>query len=222
MRDKDYVKQDIFDKKYPIVSKQGENGELISTIYIMEEIGAPWEFAEILAFLDTAVEGDTITFKYATPGGRLDATIALMNSFITCKAILIGHVIGEVASAGTMLLMKMDDIVVFPWGSLMIHNYSGGSYGKGGEINDRIAFETPFLKRFYRDTYKTFLTKKECLKVSADNDKYMGADEIIERWGKVIVRREKRMEEAKQKAQEDAINQGIADSREFLKTHDTE
>jgi ATP-dependent protease ClpP protease subunit len=45
------------------------------------------------------------------------------------KAKVIGQLSGTVASAGTLITMACDEIVVTPHLSFMIHNYSGGMAG---------------------------------------------------------------------------------------------
>jgi len=206
----------IFEKKYPIITTEGENGALNSTIYITQEIGAPHEIVEIVALLTAAEDGDTATFKFNTPGGRLDTTLMALDAFASTKALLIGEIVGEVASAGTMWVMAMDDIIVSEWGSMMIHNYTGGIYGKGYELKTRMEFETPFLESFMYGTYKHFLTKKEIGRIVTDKDIYMGANEIMGRWSVVMGKRQKRAEKRIVSQEATNIANGITEARAFL------
>jgi len=210
-----------FDKKYPAIATEVD-GRYTTTIYILRGIEAPEEFVEVLAVMAAAQEGDTITFKFNTSGGRLDSTLMLMDAMESCKAVLVGEIVGEVASAGTMLAMKMDHLRAAKWGSMMIHNYSGGMYGKGGEQKVQAEFSLPFLERFFHDVYKDFLTKKERKKVIKDQDMYLDAQDIEERFEKVLTKRQERVTKKVEELNKAAIKQGIEEAFAFLDEHSDE
>ncbi len=211
---------DIFDKPYPMLTTEGENGALNTTIHITREIGPAHDFIEAVSLMAAAEPQDTITFKFNTPGGCLDTTLMLLAAFENCKALLHGDVVGEVASAGTMLLMEMDSISVSKWGSIMIHNYSGGVYGKGHELQARMDFEKTHLPALFNDIYRPFLTKAECAHVLAGGDLYFNATEIMGKWELVNKKRQKMLSKKLQKEAQCQIEDGIIQSRKFLEEHD--
>jgi len=191
----------LWDSYVPIVTTSTPQG-LLSVIHIVNEIVAPKEYVEVISLLEAAKPEDVVIFNLNTPGGSLATTMMILDAMEVCDATLVARISGEVASAGTMIVMACDNIEIAKWGSLMIHNYSGGLYGKGHELKARLDFEHPHLTAFFHDLYRPFLSKKECNLILEGADKYMNATEIIERWGKVTKRREKQQEKALQEEQD--------------------
>ena len=213
---------DLWDKYVPIISVDAGDGSFHTTVHIVDAIGEPRLYTELLSLLENAKEEDTIMFNLNTPGGRLDTTTMLIDALDTTLATTIGKITGEVASAGTMIAMAMDDLQTTPFGSMMIHNYSSGLFGKGNELKSRMDFETPHLAFIFHSVYKNFLSKKERLKVISGDDKYMAATEIDLRWAKVQGKRQKafdKMNVEAEKANTEALldhlaNQGYTITKE--------
>jgi ATP-dependent protease ClpP protease subunit len=205
----------IFEKDYPAITIEDGNN-FKTTIHICKEIEGPEKFIEILSVINSAEEGDTIIFNLNTPGGRSDTTIMLLDALDDCKALLIGKVSGEVASAGTMLLMAMDEIQVATWGNLMIHNYSQGMFGKGGEIAKRMKFEIPHLSKMYHSLYSDFLTEEEIDTVVNDGDIYCDKQDILIRWSNVIKTREALAKEHLDLEQEKYIEDLVTQAKNVL------
>lgn len=194
----------LWDRYVPIMTTQKPDGTLESVVHIIDVIAEPRQYTELVSLLRAAQEGDTVIFNLNTPGGALDTTLMICDAIENTEATVKGRVTGSVASAGTILVMSMDELEVANFGSMMIHNYSGGVFGKGHEIEAQTKFEIPFLKKFFHETYKTFLNKDERNAVIGGHDHYMAEDEIIERWGKLQARRDKligQFMEAQNKAQ---------------------
>ena len=180
----------IIGTKHPIVSRDID-GKKISTVYLLDEVGHPIEFVELLILLESSKEGDEIYFKLGTPGGRADTAIMLCDAFLHTKALLIGEVVGEIASAGTVLLMAMDNIRIAKHARVMIHYYSNNIQGKGNEIVDRVVFESEHYTYLFTELYRPFLTKSECQAVINGKDMFINAEDTTKRWGRVMKRRKK-------------------------------
>jgi ATP-dependent protease ClpP protease subunit len=67
----------------------------------------------------------------------------------------------------------------------MVHNYSGGTQGKGHEIVDYINFSDKSLKSTFKAIYKTFLTDKELTEIIKGKDMWLDAEQTRERWARV-------------------------------------
>jgi hypothetical protein len=80
----------------------------------------------------------------------------------------------------------------------MIHNYSGGTFGKGGEMMDQLTFESKWSENLFRDAYTDFLSAQEIKDVLKGQDLWLSADQVVER---LNARQELR------KAQEEASKQ---------------
>jgi len=194
----------LFSKHVPMVSTDVGNDTIRTVVHLVKEVIEPAAYTELITILDNATPNDVIIFNLNSPGGRLDSTVMIMDAMEHTEATTVGRITGDIASACTMIAMKVDNLEVAKWGSMMIHNYSNGLFGKGGEIKTQVAFEIPFLEKFFMDTYRPFLTKKECKIVVGDKDIYMDSTEIMQRWEAVELKRAK--QELKAIAEADETN----------------
>lgn len=176
--------------------------ELAFNIYITDVITGPEDYINVFDILINAREDETIRFILSTPGGRLDTINKIRGLAELTKARTIA-VIGDVASAGTILALSFDDIVVMPNIEFFIHNYSGGVGGKGHELYAHAAFLQKEMPKIFEDFYKVFLSPEEISDVLSGQDLYLNAEEVEERWEKVLMHRESLMSEANKEAQEE-------------------
>lgn len=176
--------------------------ELAFNIYITDVITGPEDYINVFDILINAREDETIRFILSTPGGRLDTINKIRGLAELTKARTIA-VIGDVASAGTILALSFDDIVVMPNIEFFIHNYSGGVGGKGHELYAHAAFLQKEMPKIFEDFYKVFLSPEEISDVLSGQDLYLNAEEVEERWEKVLIHRESLMSEANKEAQEE-------------------
>ena len=182
--------KDIWSKQYPILSTQAGCDKLHTRIYITTALGDPHSVIEIVEVLKAAKEQDTVEFILSTPGGDAYTAMFILDAILTCQASIHGRVVGDVASAGTMLLMAMDTIEVSTWGSIMIHAWSGSNgVLKANEHKARYKFDLPHFESFFRDVYDTFLSSDEIESVLAGTDIFMARDEILQRWESVMAAR---------------------------------
>ena len=136
--------------------------------------------------LENAKPGSEVKLYLNTPGGVVDTALMLADAIRRSKAKIVAHLAGTVASAGTLIIMACDDIIVAPFTSFMIHNYSGGAVGKGHELKARQAFVDKQLNEAFKAFYLGFLTEEEMTQVIDGTDFWMGADEIQERWNNYL------------------------------------
>ena len=97
-------------------------------------------------------------------------------------------------SAATMIFMCADNFEITPHCLFMMHNYSGGIFGKGGEIYDQAVFERKWSKDFLSFIYKHFLTEKEVESLLDNKDLWLSSDEVRARCQKLV---EARLKERK-------------------------
>lgn len=167
----------IWELPVPYISTENE-----THAYITEEIGAPSEYDELCYLLRSAPKGHTFHLHINTPGGVIDSALAITAAIKASQAHIIGHLAGTVASAGTMISMACNELIIEPHLSFLIHNYSGGIHGKGGELKARQAHDEQVLKDVFEDFYTNFLTPEEIAEVIEDKDMWMGTAEVQRRW----------------------------------------
>jgi hypothetical protein len=63
----------------------------------------------------------------------------------------------------------------------MIHNYSGGAFGKGGEMMDQLTFECKWAETLFNEAYADFLSAQEIKDVLKGQDLWLSALQVIER-----------------------------------------
>jgi len=176
---------DIFDKLYPILSTQ-EGAGATHRVYINTYLEGPETFSEILGLLATAPDTDTIIFIINNGGGFLSSLLQIRDAISRCACPVVAEIAGTVASAATMLALSCDDIYVADHTTFMIHNFSGGSIGKGGEIRTEVPHLLATTDAVFKEVYHKFLTKKEIKRVLQDRDIYLTSQEVRERFAKVI------------------------------------
>jgi ATP-dependent Clp protease protease subunit len=169
----------IWDLEVPVVNDV-ENKSI--KIYLTGAIEEPYTYNEMCYLLDTASEDTIVDIYLNTPGGIIDSAFMIANSIANCKAKVIGHLSGTVASAGTLISMTCDELKLTPHLSFMIHNYSGGMAGKGHEMKARQKFTDDHLNEAFKSFYSGFLSAEEMDKVIEGTDLWMGTEEVTERW----------------------------------------
>lgn len=95
-------------------------------------------------------------------------------------------------SAATMIFLQGHSMQITPFSLFMLHNYSGGAFGKGGELYDNIMFERTWSKEFLHEVYKDFLTSNEIESFLENKDIWMGHKEAETRCVKMMKAREAR------------------------------
>lgn len=163
-------------------------------IYLTSEITGPDDYVNVYDTFLNAQEGDTIRILLSTPGGRLDTTnkIIGLGQITQARTVAIAN---DVASAGTILSLAFDDLVILPHSEFMIHAASSGSWGKYHEVLAGVKFWEKEMPKYFHNYYKDFLTPEEIDSIIAGNDIYLNADEVEERWENVLKARDKELAE---------------------------
>lgn len=170
-------KTSIWDQTVPIV----RTGSHIDA-YICDGIGEPFDYAELYHTLRQLKAYETVTLYVNTPGGMIDSAFMVIDAMKTSEATITARLTGTVASAGTMLALAADELIVADHTSFMIHNYSAGMMGKGHEMKARQEFTDKSLNEAFKAFYNGFLTSAEMDEVIDGKDMWMGKDEILTRW----------------------------------------
>lgn len=198
-----YDMNDPFAKKFPIIQQPEENGGITYIVYIFEEIGEPRDFTELLSVFDVAESNDRIILKLNTPGGQLDSTISILDGIANTSATVIAEIVGDVASAGTIIALACHGFYVAPHSEFMCHNFSGGLYGKGHELKARSKFMHNNIEDLMRKTYHKFLTRKEIESLIKGEDFYFGKEEVEERLNRLVEYRQKKQDKEAKRQEDD-------------------
>lgn len=175
-------KNSVFDNYVPIISTKNT-----TTVYLTDVIESPSLYNETCYRLDNASSFEKFYIYINTPGGILDAAIMLVNSIKNTKALTIAKLSGTVASAGTIIALACKQLEIADHTAFMVHNYSGGLYGKGHELKAHQEFVDANLNKSFSSFYAGFLTPSEIKKVIDGKDYWMNKDEVLARLGKRTV-----------------------------------
>lgn len=178
-----------YEKYVPIIEVDLPAGKLYK-IYITKMITEPSKYDEMCTVLSSCNDGDKVEVHLTTPGGYLDSANRIVSHLTSTNAETLAVLSGCVASAGTLITLACDNAVMTPYSTFMIHNYSGGAYGKGHELEADINHMQKIYKEMTADSYQHFLSKKEIKTVIKGGDYYFDMDEFNTRWDKVLKARE--------------------------------
>lgn len=173
----------VWDLAVPIVNDTKKKN---IKVYLTGAIDEPCEYNELCYLLNTADNKTTIELFINTPGGIVDSAFMIANAIADSKAWIVAHLSGTVASAGTIITMACDELVLTPHLSFMIHNYSGGMAGKGHEMKARQKFVDDHLNDAFRSFYSGFLSEEEMDSVINGSDLWMSTQEVADRWDQKV------------------------------------
>lgn len=185
-------------------------------IYLSGEITNPEDYTEILQALNEAQEGDNITIHMNSGGGQVRTAMQIVNAIRQTKAVVTGSLEAECHSAMTYIFLSCDQWLVHPNSLMLIHNYSGGNYGKGYEGLEATKNIYAWITKIMQDVYKGFLTEDEIKTVCSDKDIWLHSEEIMSRLDKVVEMREEAAERAEAE-QEEALLEKLLEQVDIMK-----
>jgi len=155
-------------------------GNLI-TIYISGTIEPPEKYIGCIDAIRNANETDVIRIHINSPGGDLFTTIQFIRAIAESSAMVICSAEGACMSAATMLFLSGQRFEISEHCLFMFHNYSGGTFGKGGEMYDQLVNERKWSENIIRKVYEGFLTEPEIRSILDNKDIWMEGKEVMKR-----------------------------------------
>lgn len=121
----------------------------------------PSSYAELIALLNFAEEGDTIQIEINNSGGNLLTALQISNAMRACKAHIITHLNVEASSAAGIIFLSGGSYVVGKYGSILIHEGTFGLAAKPSDMRKHVEFYNNQLDRVIKDVYSEILTEEE-------------------------------------------------------------
>jgi len=188
----------------PYAYKQQQIVRTVHHFYVSSLIEEALKYTDMVFRIQTAGPDDVIFMHLNTVGGYMDAGIQIINAMKSSNAHVIASIEGEVSSMGTFIFLAADEFIVHDNSSMMIHNYSGGVFGKGHEQIAALESATTWSRDFMHRMYIPFLSEEEVDRVIAGADVYMHPPEIRERLVNMV-----EIMIAEQEAEEKAAAEGV-------------
>jgi ATP-dependent protease ClpP protease subunit len=156
------------------------------TIYLSGQIESPENYTACFDSIRNADEDDIIRIHINSPGGDLFTTIQFIRVMTECKGTVICSAEGACMSAATMIFLCADMYEISEHCLFMFHNYSGGTFGKGGEMYDQLINERKWSEKIIHKMYGGFLTDAEISSILENKDIWMEGEEVMRRLEKRI------------------------------------
>lgn len=153
----------------------------LHTFYLSGSIEEPSEYVSWFEIMRNAGEGDVIQIHINSYGGDLFTAIQFLRAIADTQAHVICSVEGACMSAATMIFLCADTFEVSEHSIFMFHNYSGGTFGKGGEMIDQLVHERKWSEHLLKRIYAEFLTESEVESLLANKDIWMDGDAVLKR-----------------------------------------
>jgi ATP-dependent Clp protease, protease subunit len=168
--------------------------------YLSDEIGDSSEYSSWFQEIRNTRPSDVIKIHINSPGGNLFTAIQFLQALAETEAHVIASVEGMCMSAATMIFLAADEFQISPHSMFMFHNYSGGSFGKGGEMYDNVMHERKWSEKLLTDMYLGFLTKGEIDSLLGNKDIWMDCNEVVVRLKKrEAIRKKQELADSKKK-----------------------
>jgi ATP-dependent protease ClpP protease subunit len=152
--------------------------------YISGEIESPECYIDIFDIARHARRDDTLKFYINSFGGDLFTAIQFLRVLSETDALVIVSIEGACMSAATLLFLAADQVEITPHSSIMLHDYSSGTYGKGGDIHRQILHERKWSETLFREVYEDFLTPEEITSMLNGKEIWLDSDDVMERMQK--------------------------------------
>lgn len=159
--------------------------------YLSGAITQPDDYVEWFDTIRNATENDTVKIYINSQGGVVDTAIQFMRVLSETEAHVICSVEGSCMSAATMVFLCAQEFEITPFSLFMMHNYSGGMFGKGAELYDQAVFERKWSTEYFRYIYKDFLEEAEITSLLDNKDIWFTSTEVMERCQKLANARSK-------------------------------
>lgn len=185
--------EDFEDDAHPTRSKGQLAPKTLSRLhefYISGIIKSPDHYTDTFDAIRHAGADDAVKLYINTYGGDMFTAIQFMRVLSETKALVIASVEGACMSAGTLLFLSADQIEVSQHSVFMFHNYSGGTFGKGGEMFAQVQHERKWSEKLLNEIYEDFLTKEEIVSLLDNRDIWLDVEEVVARMEKRIAARE--------------------------------
>lgn len=171
----------------------------IHEFYLSGTIESAENYIDWFDTIRHAGENDVIKIYINSYGGDLFTAIQFMRVLTETPATVSVSVEGACMSAATIIFLSGHIFEVSEHSMFMFHNYSGGTFGKGGEMLDQLQHEREWSSKLLYQVYSDFLTDKEIQSMLDNKDLWMDGDQIVERLNKKVKKLER---EAKKQAKQ--------------------
>lgn len=151
-------------------------------VTIDEPVKEPSYYRMVTHEISNLSEDDEVRIKFNSPGGNAWGMVSLLNAIKTTDAQVIGVIEGECHSAASILALHCQNVIVMPYGTMMVHACSYGTVGKDSDIVAHVSHATDWNKGLIESTYEGFLSPSEIKEVLSGREIWLNAEQMVERF----------------------------------------
>lgn len=163
--------------------------------YIHGEIEGSEDYVDLLDAMYNATGNDLIILHLNTPGGYLNTAVEIIHAIAQTDATVMGSADGLVASAGSLILFSCHSFVLGEFCEVMLHDGSGGAFGKINENLKSALFTSQRIAKIYEKVYGKYFPADQVEKVLNGEDLYLTADDVEDLIEAAIKRAEDELKE---------------------------
>lgn len=138
-------------------------------------------YRQVVNKIEELGEGDMVVFRISTPGGDLAGLVELLHAINNTEAETVAEVVGDAFSAGSLLALACDSIIIGKYANFLCHSCSFGSRGKSTDVQRHVQHLSKYAEDIFRECYEHFLSEEEINDVLEGKELYLNYDEINER-----------------------------------------
>ncbi len=154
--------------------------------YLSCPIEKPDHYVDMIHKIQTAGSDEMIFIHLNTPGGHLDTGVQIINAMQSSSSHITVSIEGNCHSLGTLIFLAADEFIVHDNCLMMIHNFSGGVFGKGNEQQSQLEAQIKWFNALSKKLYVPFLSSSEFDRIVRGEDIWLQSDEIRHRLEKMV------------------------------------
>lgn len=150
----------------------------VHDMYLCGEILGPENYIDYFEVIRNSSDNDIVRLHINSSGGDMSTAIQFVRAIQESPSHVVASAEGYCMSAATMIFLTADGFEISDHCLFMFHNYSGFSFGKGGEMYDQILNERKWSEKIIHSVYKDFLTEDEIKAILDNKDIWMDGEEV--------------------------------------------
>lgn len=158
----------------------------IQHYYLCSGIEDPEKYVDMIHRIQVAGPDEIIYIHLNTPGGHLDTGVQIINAMQSTQAHVTVAIEANCHSLGTLIFLAADEFIVHDNCLMMIHNFSGGVFGKGNEQQSQLEAQIKWFNTLAKKLYVPFLSEAEFERIVRGEDIWLQSDEIRKRLEKMV------------------------------------
>ena len=161
------------------------------TIYLSDKVGDAAEYHEEFQLFADAQQGVVVEIVLNNFGGSLETAVQFYERIRNSEAKVVASIEGVCHSAASVIALACDEWKVSPFASMLVHNASYAIGGAAHEVESHVEHSKKHLDFCLKKIYSGFLTQAEVKRVIEGLQKYLTAEEVINRLEKYANHRAK-------------------------------